>query len=104
MINFLRQAWRGDARLWKVWWLLGLPLFAVLGGVAQTFFNETTNILPIFALLFYFVYIALYVGWCNMAWSCSKNVNTKVWGTIAKALIVLGLLRIALDTLKAFQG
>lgn len=106
MIEFFRKAWRGEERLWKVWWLVGVPL-GILGGAVSVWLEEASKpgsgMSSLFPTATFFALVAAYFAWCNMAWGCAKNVETKVWGTIAKVLIILGLMRFAIDLIKAFQ-
>jgi hypothetical protein len=96
VLSFLGRAWRGEERLWKVWWLLGLVL-GVLGMLLRQALVEgvptqeaLASFMPMLAASALF---APYLVWCKMAWSCANNVDWKYWGIIAKILIALGLLQ-----------
>lgn len=105
-MNFLRRAWVGEERLWKVWWLLGMPLnvvTAVFSVWAEEPSVAATPASALVTLVGFFVIAAAYFAWCNMAWSCAKNVDNKAWTNIVKVFIVLGLLRFALELIKGFQ-
>lgn len=102
--NFFVRAWNGEEKLWKVWWLVGSPIF-ILGALLSVWFEDLTIVgTPLARLLplgFLSVLVA-YIAWCNMAWSCAKNVGSNVWTVFAKILIVLGLARTFLNVVEAF--
>lgn len=104
--NFLFRAWNGEVRLWKVWWLLGIPLNIVAAVFRVWSKGAMVNETPITALMFLVgvvVILVAYIAWCNMAWSCAKNVDNAVWTTIVKIVIVLGLVRTALEFINGVQ-
>jgi hypothetical protein len=103
MISFLQRAWRGEERLWKVWWLLGTPLamvnraiFGLLEGLAEAEYSVSYGTW-LGALV---LSSATYFAWCNMAWGCAKNVDRKIWGHLAKLGIVLGILRMFIEYMR----
>ena len=61
------------------------------------------GMLSLIPFVTFLVLAAAYLAWCKMAWDCAKNVETKVWGTIAKVVIVLGLIRSAGELLRVFE-
>ncbi|HEY3116951.1 MAG TPA: hypothetical protein VGK54_09430, partial [Chloroflexota bacterium] len=92
------RAWRGEERLWKVWWYLGVPL-AMAGAVTEKLVARSLFLVLAFAVAL----LVAYIAWCGMAWRCAPNVDNKIWTPIARVFIVLGLLRTALEFLKVFQ-
>ncbi|BEH27446.1 Uncharacterised protein [Burkholderia pseudomallei] len=87
----LKRAWRGEERLWKVWWLLGMPLNLI--GVAAAEWFQSGGLSPALILGLFTIYSALYFAWCNAVWGCSKNVDNRLWMYVARVLVVLGLIR-----------
>ena len=87
----MRRALNGDERLWKVFWLWGLPVgFAA---VALTFLAEMLRDagwdgagagLDVLKLL-------VYLTWFGAAWRCSGNVVNRTWTGIARTVIALAL-------------
>ena len=96
--GFLARAWRGDERLWKVWWYIGAPL-AIAGRVTEKLVATD----PFTALVSSVALLVAYIAWCSMAWRCAPNVDNKIWTPIARVVIVLGLLRTALQLVSVFQ-
>jgi hypothetical protein len=97
--GFLARAWRGEERLWKVWWYLGGPI-AIANGVAGKLAPPTKPFLVLLLLAFVAALLVAYIAWCVMAWRCAPNVDHKVWDPIARVLIVLGLLRTVAEFVK----
>jgi hypothetical protein len=95
IFRFLERAWRGDERLWRVWWLLGIVLGALGLLAAQALDRAPTQstLAPFIPTLVLFALFAPYLVWCKMAWSCAKNVDWKPWSIAARVLIVIGLVQ-----------
>ena len=96
--GFLARAWRGDERLWKVWWYIGVPL-AIGGKVLETLAARYPSPVLVSSVAF----LVAYIAWCSMAWLCAPNVDQKIWTPIARVVIALGLLRTALQLFSVFQ-
>jgi hypothetical protein len=87
----LRRALNGEERLWRVWWLWGVP-----GGLA-------TSALTVFAEMLRdaglsgagagldVLKLLVYLTWLGAAWRCSGNVVNRAWTGIARAAIALAL-------------
>lgn len=97
--GFWSQAWRGRERLWKVWWLVGVPL-RIIGPLLVAFVADKFGAGS--SVVASLVFLIAYLAWCVMAWRNSPNVENKVWTSVARVLIVLGLLLTAIDWVKAF--
>jgi hypothetical protein len=79
-------------RLWRVWWLWGMPVAWATG--ALVVFAELLRVesysgwgdfLDLLRLL-------LYWWWLLMAWKRADNVEQRFWTPIAKTALVAGLL------------
>lgn len=90
MIGFIKNAWKGEAKLWKVFWLMGL-LIAVLTVILMMVLTPLLFISP-------YAYIGIYIVWTFLAqgfiliadWRCAFNCGWKGWGYIVRTLVVLG--------------
>ena len=87
----LRRALNGEERLWKVWWLWGMPVgpatiaLAVLAEMLRDAgWSGAGAGLDVLKLLVYLV-------WFCAAWRCSGNVVNRAWTGIARAAIALAL-------------
>ncbi|RDU95244.1 hypothetical protein [Trinickia dinghuensis] len=91
--RIFRKAWRGEERLWIVWWLIGIPQSAVLALLYLNVLHKTPRSAAyIPALIFY---IVVYFAWVRMAWLCAPNVERGIWTAVSYVMIVLGVLNLA---------
>ena len=105
----IRAGWRGEATLAWVYWgfgfgggllLLAIGSFGFLLLLPYTA-NEGQSVLvsPIFRaylLIFAVIYAAYVVASAVMIWRCSFNVSWRGWGYLARAAVVVWLLRLLL--------
>ena len=92
--NFLTSAWNGNAPLWKVWWLIGIPI-NIAGAILEKLLlglTEKYGSSGFLGITFALLMLALGLVWVKMAWACSGNVKNKIWTHLAKAGIVTGLI------------
>ncbi|BAX62884.1 hypothetical protein [Burkholderia stabilis] len=82
-MEMLKRAWAGEERLWKVWWLIGAPLYIfnnlVLASVESYTLSDPLGankalIFSIFAVLF-----VEWFAWVAVAWRCAPNVDNQFW-------------------------
>jgi hypothetical protein len=102
--GFWSRAWRGQERLWKIWWLVGVPL-RIIGPILVAFIADEFGAgSPFVVLIASLVLLVAYLAWCVMAWRNALNVENMIWASVARVIIVLGLLFTAFDWIKAFSG
>ena len=89
--RFGSLASQGEERLWKVWWLAGIPvgwIITVLVLVAERLRDSGApgwgNALDVSQFLIYLV-------WFQLAWRCSRNVERAVWTHLARGALAAGL-------------
>jgi|GEM_PF-5168210 len=94
-MGFIKRAWRGEAKLWVVFWLWGF-LFPLLASLLLTFVIAAVPALTIPIGVLWLVYV---VWWIVAVWKCSFNVGARFWGYLARiymcaapVLIVVGIL------------
>ena len=107
MVDFFRKAWRGEAQLWKVLLLFWVPfgLHILYIGVFQAptladsgaaifwkAFEDGLSKSTILPTAAYLIQLGVFAAYCGIVLRCAKNTEKKVYGTIATALIVLGLI------------
>jgi len=77
--------------LWQVWWLWGIPTIAAICGLAALAEMARTSGHPRWGDALDLARLALYCGWLQQAWHCSRNVRRPVWTPLARAVLILGL-------------
>jgi hypothetical protein len=99
-VDMLRRALSGEERLWKVWWLIGVPLWLTGNILAACVLNieiaDPDRIRSLALILFGLVAGALWIAWNIAAWRCAPNVGHSAWRSVARAcLVVLALWHLA---------
>ena len=99
-MEFVKRAWRGEEKLWKVFWLYGyavpiafgliivLPIMLILG-------IATPQLLSVFTPIMDFYYLA----WIVCVFRCSQNVKEKSWSIAARIWAALVLLRVIFEVI-----
>jgi hypothetical protein len=82
----------GEERLWKVWWLAGMPIAGLTTGLVILAEDMRAagsdgwgDALDVARLLVYF-------AWFRLAWRCSRNVDDTRWTWLAQSGLVIGLI------------
>lgn len=95
----IRSAWKGEEKLWKVFWL-----YNFLAGI---FIGFVLGAIPDGTALFTVVAIAAlaWVIWATVSiWRCAFNAGWKGWGYIVRVLVVLSLISLVSDLLLPIDG
>lgn len=99
--NLMLRIWRGEERLWKVYWLV-----AILGGWALGTLVSTmvgTGFLHDLLGLSVLVIFAVYCG--VGVWRCAFNVQRVIWGYAARTIIAVSLVYFVVAVVQgAFAG
>lgn len=96
MTREVASALHGNARLWKVWWLAGIPVAGLaygLGVSAEHFRHDEAHFSG--ALLDTLKFL-LCLLWLNVAWRCANNVGRRLWSGIARCAIAVVVLLVGL--------
>ena len=80
----LIRLWRGEEALWKAYWLIGvLGGWAVQTVAANLVSFEIVPVLPaVGGALIYAVYVFVAI------WRCAFNADRRIWGYLARAVLV----------------
>ena len=118
LLGFIKRAWRGEERLWKVWWLFGVfinvsgLLFGwLLVRVSQLIviklnlnfdsFLEShlfiSLLLSVVGILLGCAILYYYLTWWGMAWACAHNARNRSWGYVAKGCVILSIIKFSLE-------
>jgi hypothetical protein len=90
------EARAGSEKLWKVWWLWGIPvgwtaraliIFAEI--VREVGYGGWGDLLDVARLLIYF-------GWARLAWRCAHNVQNRAWTPVSRFALGAGFISMAM--------
>ncbi len=79
-----------NEKLWKVWWLWGIPLAWLTTALILGAEGLRLNGAPVAGDLLDVVRLAVYWYWCMLAWKCSGNVDNPLWTLLSKAALTAG--------------
>lgn len=60
--GFWARAWHGEERLWKVWWLLGVPLALASAILSPATISKFATITPLLATVFAVAFAGAYIS------------------------------------------
>ena len=87
------RALRGEERLWRVWWLGGIPVGCITGvlvlaaerlratGASAWGWGDACDVAR----------LLVYLAWFLLAWRCSRNVENIAWTPLARGALLAGL-------------
>ena len=91
-MDFVKNAWNGKEKLWKVFWLAG-----VLGGLALNILGKIlTALLGPFGLIIALISVPYIIWYFVAIWRCAFNADWRGWGYIARIYLLLPLIAIPL--------
>lgn len=99
-MDFVKQLWRGDVPLFKTYWVFGFAVSILLNAIMMfvvALQGEMPSLEPLFLGLW--VFTTLYGLFMAVAiWrSAGKYEGPKHWGLLARAVVVLSVLRTVLN-------
>ncbi|WP_254616487.1 hypothetical protein [Burkholderia metallica] len=91
-MEMLKRAWVGKERLWKVWWLIGAPLFVVNNVVIALLkifaFSDPLGAPRVLVFGILVVLAADWLTWMWVAWRCAPNVDHQFWRGASRAALI----------------
>jgi hypothetical protein len=97
-----KLAWRGDLKLWQVFWigklLISSALYFLVSGLALLF--QSNWPVMIYSLLFPFYIIFIFTA----IWRCAPNCDNKIWMYLARAQIVFMILAVIFSIAMLIMG
>jgi hypothetical protein len=77
-------------KLWKVWWLWGVPIAwitsALVIGAEESRIAGLTSLGDFLDV----ARLAAYWFWCRLAWRCSANAKHRAWEYLSKGALAVG--------------
>ena len=112
--RLLTRAWHGEAKLWEVWWFMGITV-AFLTRVTLVLVAEVVMVIAerndwtqpskmLAGQLLLALHLVIFAAMCHMVWICAPNVKHRVWTFIARGLVVLALLSFVGELLRGLKG
>ena len=93
---FTRSAMRGEAALWQVWWLAGVPVVALatwFGVTAEDFRYDEEHF---WGAVLDTAKFLLCLAWLVTAWRCSHNVRIQAWRHVGRVAIGMTVIFVGL--------
>lgn len=78
-------------RLWKVWWLWGIPLAWLTTALVLGAEAFRVGDMPAAGDALDLLRLAIYWIWCRAAWRASGEVGNRLWTPLTKATLGVGL-------------
>ena len=85
--GFVRQCWVGDQQLWKIFWIVGVGVTAVIQGISYA--GTEYNAPMIWWIVVLILVVPIEVWWLVSVWRCAKNTNKKIWEVLSKIIVVI---------------
>ncbi len=86
MLEWIKSAWRGEAKLWHVFWLAGLAIKFTVFALDYLMFRSGGDLFA--ALLFMTASIGGSIFWWVSVWRCAYNVSWRPWGHISRGVVI----------------
>jgi hypothetical protein len=93
--SFLRSH-DGQERLWKIWWLCGIPVAWLTSALLIA--GEELRVAghAVAADWLDVARILLYALWARLAWQCAHNVGAWIWSPVSRGALSAGLVLMVL--------
>jgi hypothetical protein len=87
-MGWIISAWRGEERLWKVFWIYGVLLSIILTVIqfVALKFGAVANITLLVIRIIYSIWLLV------AQWRCAFNAKWTVWSYVIRIFIILGIL------------
>ena len=86
-----------DEKLWKVWWLWGVPVAWITSALVLAAEHARMTGLHGWGDLLDVARLATYWFWCRLAWKCSSNAGNPLWTLLSKTALAAGLVATVLS-------
>jgi len=100
-MEVILRSWRGEERLWKAWWYLGLPVLGMFA-LYNNYIGPSTEQHRVIVVSVAALLTCVFVLWAVCIVRCANNTSYKLWGILAELVLFLWLLNIGLSWLNIF--
>ncbi len=101
--NFVASCWRGESRLWLVFWIYGVLLSTIVSGVFLALL-ATEDPIPGLEQFLIVTFIPYTVWILVSIWRCAFNVENKIHGHVTQALTIAWAINATLLIISAELG
>lgn len=85
--SFINRYWRGQGRLWTVYWLYGVLGSTLLAAIYLALLPQRADVPWLYALML--LAFAAYTVWILVSvWRCAFNVENTFYGHLARGLTI----------------
>ena len=99
-MNTIHGTWKGDEKLWKVFWL-----YALLLGSALLTLSDHVLMFDVYIKYSVYVVALIWLIWISVGlWRCAFNAKLKAWGFIVRGLVIFSIGIIAIETFGPYVG
>ena len=99
-MNEIKAAWQGTAKLWKVFWLYNFLL-----GSALLYATDYSAKLGAVVEVTIYLVVLVWIIWVAVAlWRCAFNAKWRIWGYLARGVVILTVVMAALALVGPFIG
>ena len=92
-MGWIKRAWRGEERLWKVFWIYGVLMgivFGLVGPIARSAFGNIGFIVALVIQVIYWIWLLV------AQWRCAFNAEWQIWSYVVRIFVVISLSAIPL--------
>lgn len=97
-MEWVKRAWRGEERLWKVFWIYGFLGSIGLGialSIVSAVLGSISAVLGLVGSIAYIGVSIIYTIWLWVSqWRCAFNADWRIWGYIIRFLMVTSIIAI----------
>ena len=90
LLNTLLRSHSGRERLWRVWWLWGIPVAWLTSGLVIAAELSRVGGQLVLADWLDVGRLLIYCIWARLAWQCAHNVDAAVWTPMARLALGAG--------------
>ena len=94
----MHRAISGNERLWRVWWLWGIPVALAASALTVVAGLARDEALYATGALLDALKVLVYAGWLVAAWRCAPNVEDAFWKHAGRAAVALSVVLVAITT------
>lgn len=97
-LRHMQHAMSGRERLWRVWWLWGIPVALAASVLTVCAEFARGDGMHVAGSLLDTVKVLIYAAWLVAAWRCAPNVQDRFWKNAGRFAVALGVVLVAVTS------